>query len=35
MCEKCIAYNRLIDTFGSDKKATIVYKKQLEEMHKQ
>lgn len=35
MCEKCIAYQNLIISFGSDKKAVIVYKKQLAEVHKQ
>ena len=35
MCEKCIAYQNLIISFGSDKKAVIVYEKELEKVHKQ
>lgn len=34
MCEKCIAYQRLIEAFGSDKKAVKVYEKELEKVHK-
>ena len=34
MCEKCKAYNRLIEEFGNDKKAVNVYKKELNEVHK-